>query len=73
MRKRPKGDLIRLCLDPESGLVVADIAGRMKGRGGYACRECLPGLRVNRRIQRAFRNRVVRLALTEDLLFDKRT
>jgi predicted RNA-binding protein YlxR (DUF448 family) len=73
MRKRPKGDLIRLCLDPETGRVLADSAGRMKGRGGYACRECLLGLRLNRRIQRAFRNRVEMLAVTEDLLFDKQT
>jgi predicted RNA-binding protein YlxR (DUF448 family) len=71
MRKKPKGELIRLCLDRESGLVLADVDARMKGRGAYACRECLPGLRLNRRIQRAFRNGVRELGLTENALLDK--
>jgi len=71
MRKKPKGQLVRLCLDPENGRVLADIHARMKGRGGYACRECLPGLRLNRRIQRAFRNGARQLSLTEDVFLDK--
>jgi predicted RNA-binding protein YlxR (DUF448 family) len=71
MRKKPKVDLIRLCLDSETGRVLADIPGRMKGRGGYACRECLPDLRLNKRIQRAFRNGAGKLCLTEDLLLEK--
>ena len=71
MRKRPKGELVRLALDPESGRVLADITGRMKGRGGYACPVCLPGLRLNKRVQRAFRNGAKNLCLAEDLLLKK--
>jgi predicted RNA-binding protein YlxR (DUF448 family) len=71
MRKRPKGELVRLALDPESGCVLADITGRMEGRGGYACRECLTGLRLNKRVQRAFRNGAKNLCLAEDLLLKK--
>jgi predicted RNA-binding protein YlxR (DUF448 family) len=71
MRKKPKGELIRLVLEPGSGRVLVDIRGRMQGRGGYACRECLPGLRLNRRIQRAFRNGAKQLCLAEDLPLKK--
>jgi predicted RNA-binding protein YlxR (DUF448 family) len=71
MSKKPKGELIRLCLDPGSGWVLIDVHARMKGRGGYACRECLPGLRLNRRIQKAFRNGARQLGLTEDTSSDK--
>ena len=71
MRKKPKGELIRLYLDPVSGRVLPDIPAREKGRGGYACPECLPGLRLNRRIQRAFRNGARQLSLTEDVFLDK--
>ena len=67
MRKKPKSELLRLGLDADSGRVCADISGRMKGRGGYTCRECLPGLRLNRRVQRAFRNRAKELWLAQDL------
>ncbi len=66
MRKKPKGELVRLGLDPESGRVLTDPRGRMKGRGGYACRECLPDLRLHRRIQRAFRNRAKQLCVVLD-------
>jgi len=71
MRKRSKGELVRLALDPGSGCVLEDISGRMEGRGGYACRECLTGLRLNKRVQRAFRNGAKNLCLAEDLLLKK--
>ncbi|MFZ0930444.1 MAG: YlxR family protein [Syntrophobacteraceae bacterium] len=67
MRKKPKGELVRLGLDPESGRVLMDAKGPMKGRGGYACRECLPDLRLNRRIQRAFRNRAEQICVVQGL------
>jgi predicted RNA-binding protein YlxR (DUF448 family) len=63
--------LVRLCLEPESGRVLMDVLARMKGRGGYACRECLPGLRLNKRIRWAFRNGARQLGLTEDVSLDK--
>ncbi len=65
MRKRPKEELIRLGLDSETGRVAQDSKGQMHGRGGYACKECLPNLRLNKRIQRAFRNRAKELYLEE--------
>ena len=71
MRKKPKGELVRLGLDPESGRVLMDAEGTMKGRGGYACRECLPDLRLNRRIQRAFRNEAKQLRTVQDLPLKK--
>jgi predicted RNA-binding protein YlxR (DUF448 family) len=67
MHKKPKAEMIRLGLDPETGRVVPDTRGRMHGRGGYACRKCLPELRFNRRIQRAFRGRAKELYLEEAL------
>ena len=66
MRKRPKTELARLGLESESGHVLLDLDGKMKGRGGYACRECLPGLRLDKRIQRAFRNAVKQLCVAHD-------
>ncbi|MFZ0944380.1 MAG: YlxR family protein [Syntrophobacteraceae bacterium] len=66
MRKKPKGELVRLGLDPESGRVLMDIKATMKGRGGYACLECLPDLRLNRRIQRAFRNGAKQLFVVQE-------
>jgi predicted RNA-binding protein YlxR (DUF448 family) len=67
MCKRPKEELVRLGLDPETCRVALDVKGQMQGRGGYACRECLPNLRLNKRIQRAFRNRAKELYLEEAL------
>jgi predicted RNA-binding protein YlxR (DUF448 family) len=67
MRKKPKADLVRLGLEPESGRVLTDAKGTMKGRGGYACRECLPDLRLNKRIQRAFRNRAKQICVAQGL------
>lgn len=66
MRKRPKAELARLGLDAENGRILEDRRGKMTGRGGYACRECLPGLRLDRRIQRAFRNRAKEICVPED-------
>ncbi|MGC9194581.1 MAG: DUF448 domain-containing protein [Syntrophobacteraceae bacterium] len=57
MRKRPRVELIRLGLDAENGRVLEDRQAKMKGRGAYACCECLCALRLDRRMQRAFRNR----------------
>ena len=61
--KKPKRELMRLGLDPESGNLLADAGSRMKGRGGYACLGCLPDLRLDRRLQRAFRYRVRQLCV----------
>ncbi|MDR3553893.1 MAG: YlxR family protein [Syntrophobacteraceae bacterium] len=65
MRKRPKGELARLGLDAHSGRVVEDTRATMPGRGAYACRECLPRLRLDRRMQRAFRNRAKQVCVTD--------
>lgn len=61
--KRPKKDMVRLVADPEAGAVVSDAKQVMKGRGAYACRECIPELRLNKRVQRAFRHGVKELRL----------
>ena len=71
MRKRPKGELVRLGLDLESGRILTDARGIMKGRGGYACRECLPNLRFDRRIQRAFRYNAKQLCAAQDPAAEK--
>lgn len=67
MRKRPKGELVRLGFDAATGAVVPDPRQRMEGRGGYACRECFQELRFNRRVQRAFRNEARELRLDDVL------
>ncbi|WP_170180123.1 YlxR family protein [Desulfoglaeba alkanexedens] len=54
--RRPKTALIRLALD-SGGLVTVDPGQRAPGRGAYTCPSCLPELRFDRRIQRAFRQR----------------
>jgi len=66
MSKKPKNELVRLGLDAKSGRVVTDPRGRMEGRGGYACRECVTELRLDKRIQRAFRNRAEQLCVELD-------
>jgi predicted RNA-binding protein YlxR (DUF448 family) len=66
MRKRPKVELVRLGLDSQSGRVLLDPRARMKGRGGYACRECVPDLRLDKRIRRAFRNGAKQLCVVLD-------
>ncbi|MEW6665018.1 MAG: YlxR family protein [Thermodesulfobacteriota bacterium] len=55
--KRPKGELMRLVLDPE-GKVVQDESGVRPGRGAYVCRGglCLERL-PQARWERAFRIR----------------
>jgi hypothetical protein len=63
MAKKAKRELIRLGLDPDGKCIVPDARQRIKGRGGYVCRECFPDLRFNKRIQRAFRNRADELKL----------
>ncbi len=68
MKRRPKKELIRLGLQPETGRAVFDIKGQMHGRGGYVCPECISNLHLNKRIQRAFRNRVKELYLEEALI-----
>jgi predicted RNA-binding protein YlxR (DUF448 family) len=50
---------------------LIDAKGTMEGRGGYACRECLPDLRLNRRIQRAFRNGAKQLFVVQKLPLKK--
>ena len=71
MRKKPKGELVRLGLEAQTGRVLIDTRGNMEGRGGYACPECLPDLRLNRRIQRAFRNRAKQLCVVQELPLEK--
>jgi len=56
-----------LALDLETVSIVPDFRGVMPGRGGYACRECLPQLRLNKRVQRAFRNKAGSVDLREEL------
>jgi predicted RNA-binding protein YlxR (DUF448 family) len=53
--------LNRLALDEEN-MIVFDRRQRMPGRGAYACSECLPRLRYDKRFGRAFRNRAAGLA-----------
>lgn len=67
MGRKSRVELIRLGLDPVKACVVIDAKGQMPGRGGYVCRQCIDGLRFNKRIQRAFRNRAKELCLREDL------
>jgi predicted RNA-binding protein YlxR (DUF448 family) len=59
--KKPKKDLVRLVVDPATGAVVSDAEQSLEGRGAYACRECMPELRLNKRVQRAFRKEVKEL------------
>jgi predicted RNA-binding protein YlxR (DUF448 family) len=54
--KKPKKDLLRLVLTPE-GVVVLDISQRMSGRGAYVCHDCLQQLKLDKRLERAFRGR----------------
>lgn len=65
-QKRPRRELIRLVVEPATGCVVRDDRQAMRGRGGYACPECIKGLRLNKRVQRAFRGaaRELRLEMT---------
>ncbi len=55
--KRPKGELMRMVLDP-AGKVVKDEPGTRPGRGAYVCRggSCLDRL-PQARWERAFRTR----------------
>jgi hypothetical protein len=62
---RTKGDkwgLLRLALDDDRAIVV-DRRQLLKGRGAYVCPSCLPRLRLDGRLQRAFRNRARALNL----------
>ena len=56
---------MRLGLDPESGVLSIDGPGKMEGRGGYCCPECITELRLDKRIRRAFRNRVRQLVVRD--------
>ncbi len=56
-QKKARVEFIRLAIDPENGLIIPDKGKIMVGRGGHVCRECLPRLTFNKRVQRAFRNR----------------
>ncbi len=55
--KKPRQSLTRLCVDPTDGLVFVDLKGCYSGRGAYACEGCIPHLRMNPRIRKAFRNK----------------
>ncbi|MFZ2448848.1 MAG: YlxR family protein [Syntrophobacteraceae bacterium] len=65
MSKRPGPDMVRLALEAETGRVVPDVGRRMQGRGAYACAECLDNLRLNKRVQRAFRGAARELCLNK--------
>ncbi len=65
-RKHPRSVLLRLALDREERHVVYDRRRCMPGRGAYVCRECLPRLRLDRRLRKAFRNEVK--GITKDII-----
>ncbi|MCU0572233.1 MAG: YlxR family protein [Syntrophobacteraceae bacterium] len=55
--RRSKGSLLRLAMDPGTGLIVLDHLQRLPGRGAYVCAKCLPEIRTGHRARRAFRGR----------------
>lgn len=55
--KGSRKSLVRLCTDPEDGLIFVDAEGCYPGRGAYVCEGCLPRLRMNPRVRKAFRNK----------------
>jgi len=44
-------------LDPETKCIVPDRDRRLAGRGAYVCPDCLPRLRLTKRVQKAFRDK----------------
>lgn len=56
--KKVKESLVRIVVDPVTKLVVADMRKCAPGRGAYVCPECLPRMRFDKRLQRAFRDSV---------------
>jgi predicted RNA-binding protein YlxR (DUF448 family) len=65
MKKRPRQELARLGLEAHSGRILHDTGGDMMGRGAYACPECLSALRLDKRMQRAFRNRAKQICVAD--------
>ncbi|MDR3568534.1 MAG: YlxR family protein [Syntrophobacteraceae bacterium] len=70
-RKSPRRNLVRLGLDAQSGQIVVDVRATMKGRGAYVCPECLPDLRADRRMERAFKNRAKEIRVPDISGFKK--
>jgi predicted RNA-binding protein YlxR (DUF448 family) len=64
--KKPKAALLRVALDRKLKQIVLDRRQHMEGRGAYVCHECLPRLRFNKRVEKAFRNEAK--GLSEDIL-----
>ena len=69
--RRNKRDLIRLVLDAR-GSVVRDDNQNMNGRGAYVCplRSCLEELKKDRRLLRAFSERIPKTIHEQDI-FEK--
>ena len=61
-KKSAKSELLRIALSPEEKTIVPDRWQRLEGRGAYVCHSCLPQLRYNKRVQKAFRNEAKGLA-----------
>jgi len=57
--KTPKRELLRIAATPQ-GEVVADVTGRMAGRGAYVCRDgiCASSGLTKRRIEYALRTEI---------------
>jgi predicted RNA-binding protein YlxR (DUF448 family) len=63
---KPKGELLRFVLDPDS-LPVPDVAGKLPGRGAYTCFtvDCLEKAIARRQFSRAFKGEAKTPVLAE--------
>ena len=68
-QKKVKSELIRLIIDDDNKL-IADMKGRLKGRGAYICRDqsCKKKLVLSNKLDRVFLKKV--RAFSETLRFD---
>lgn len=55
--RKSREALLRMALDPETKCIVADAGRRLAGRGAYVCPDCLPQLRLTKRVRKAFRDK----------------
>jgi predicted RNA-binding protein YlxR (DUF448 family) len=55
--RKPKRALVRLVIDVPDRIITPDRGQCGDGRGAYVCPDCLPLLRFNRRVEKAFRNK----------------
>jgi len=71
-QKKAKSELIRLVIDDDNKL-IADIKGRLKGRGAYICRDqsCGKKLVLSSKLDRVFKKKV--RAVSETLRVDLKT